>query len=252
MNVIEYLNLPKAAALNQRISIKSMVDFHQIKRQDEKLLRDHIHSIYLIGVLNESTIHIRPFKDDLMTYEEIHILHIRLKKSNKFAQINHKLHSFFPNPTLVIYSTDNQFVYSTAIKHLNPIKKNQVVIDDVYVSEQSPLNDSPSEKFLNKTSVINLKARNLKEYYESIIDIVYQQRLISIIQDYPEKIIKASKVKEALKLIEKLHFKLNQLRDEEKSLQTMRSKMENSILQKEIQSNIDSVTQTLKEAIKNG
>ena len=252
MNVIEYLNRPKAASLSQRISIKSIVDFHQLKRLDEKLLRDHIRSIYLIGVLNESTIHVRPFIDESMKYEEIHVLYVILKKDNKFSQLNQKLHVLFPNPTLIIFLSNDHHTYSTAIKHLYPSKKNQAVIDEVFMSEPSLLEDEVSQKFLKKTDLTSIKVSNLKEFYDYLINTVYQQRLISIIHDYPESILNTDLIKKALKNIENLNTQLNQLKADEKSLKTMRSKMENNMKQKQTQSNIDSVVQTIKEAIKHG
>ena len=252
MNVIEYLNRPKVASLSQRISIKSIVDAHQLNRLDEKLLRDHIRSIYLIGILNESTIHVRPFIIESMKYEEIHVLYVILKKDNKFAQVNQKLHVLFPNPTLIIFLSNDHHTYSTANKHLNPIKKNQAVIDEVFMSEPSLLEDEVSEKFLKKTDFTSIRGSNLKEYYDSLINIVYQQRLISIIHEYPENTINTDLIKNALKKIEIMNSQLNQLKADEKSLKTMRSKMENNMKQKELQSNIDSVVQTIKEAIRRG
>jgi len=128
-------------------------------------------------------------------------------------------------------------------------RMDQAVIDEVFVSEKSELSDDASKKFLEKTNVKSINAANLKDFYEAIINIIYQQRLIKIIGDYPDKVINALKVKEALKELEMHQAELNKFKEQAASLQTMRSKMENHMSQKNVEKHIDSIIQSIKEAL---
>ena len=249
MNVIDFLNIPKLAAMHQRIAIQSIVDAHELSHAEEKLLRNHISSIYLIAALNESTINVRTHKDEDMVYEEIHILEIQLKHTKRLSSLNQKLHTLFPNPTFIIYTNEKMVIYSLALKHINKYEPNQAVIDEVFLSESSELLDKASKKFLDKTNLKNLKSTNLKDYYLELINIIYQQRLISIIDDYPDSVLDATKVKEALKELENLQSELNKTKEEATLLHTMRSKMENHMKHKEIETKIEYIIVNIKEAL---
>lgn len=249
MNAIDHLNIPDKAKLKQRIPVQTIVDAHELGRAEEKLLRNHISSIYLIAALNESTISVRTHKDEDMVYEEIHILDVQLKQTKKLSSLNQKLHSLFPNPTLIIYTNEKSHIYSLALKHMNKYEPNQAVIDEVFLSESSEFTDKVSKKFLDRTNLKNLEANNLKDFYLELIKIIYQQRLISIIDDYPDSVLDATKVKEALKDLEYLQAQLNKVKEEATSLRTMRSKMENHMKQKELETRIESIIVNIKEAL---
>ena len=241
MSLVDHLNIPEQAKMKQRIPVQAIVDAEELSHAEEKLLRDHISSIYLIAALNESTINVRTHKDEDMIYEEIHILDVKLKQTKKLGSLNQKLHTLFPNPTLIIYTNEKSHIYSLALKHMNKYEPNQAVIDEVFLSESS--------KLLDKTNLKNLEANNLKEYYLKLINIIYQQRLISIIDDYPDSVLGATKVKETLKELENLQAQLNKIKEEATLLHTMRSKMENHMKQNEIESRIESIVAIIKEVM---
>lgn len=249
MILLDYLNIPEKAKTKQRIPVQTIVDAHGLSHAEEKLLRDHISSIYLVAALNESTINVKTHKDEDMVYEEIHVFDVQLKQTKNLSSLNQKLHTLFPNPTLIIYSNEKSHIFSLALKHMNKYEPNQAVIDEVFLSEPSELIDKTSKKFLDKTNLKNLEANNLKDYYLELINIIYQQRLISIIDDYPDSALDATKVKEALKDLENLQAQLNKVKEEVTSLHTMRSKMENHMKQKEIESRIESIIGNIKEAL---
>lgn len=248
MNVLKALNIPKSAQTHQWIPIKTMVDSLNIDKKDEKLLRSHVESIYLKGLLNESTINIKATQDESMVYEEIHILQIKLKKRDKFSTLNHKLHSFFPNPTLFVFELQWTTI-SMAEKRINKQVSDRAVVDTVYTTGIFDPEDKNHVVFVEKLNLKKISAQDLKELYGFLIKIVYQERLIALVGAYPKNLLDPVFIKKSLKRIEYYQSELNQIRDEEKLATTMQDRMNIHMRKNSIQSSIESVKEDIKEAI---
>ena len=247
MKVIEYFNLPKLASQNRRIPVQTLVDVHELNKPEELMLRDHIQSIYLIGVLNEQTVHLKAQQDEKMLYEEIQILSVNLRDNKKVQTLDEALHSYFPNPTLIVYQFQLNFMFSTALKHLHQSIEERSVVDERYTSYFSDLGDEENMYFLNTLNLNDMKVRNLKDLYNRYSQLIYQQRLIKITETYPRNDIEPEILKSKLSQIENLQSKLNTLKEEAKSSKMMRSKMENHMQQKTIEDEINQITKSLKE-----
>ena len=247
MKVIEYFNLPKLASQNRRIPLQTLVDVHELNKSEELLLRDHIQSIYLMGVLNEQTVHLKAQQDENMFYEEIQILSVNLKDNKKVQTLDEALHSYFPNPTIIVYQFQFKFMFSTALKHLHQSIEERSVVDERYTSYFSDLVDEESLYFLNTLNLKDIKIKNLKDLYNRYSQLIYQQRLIKITGIYPRNDIEPKILKIKLSQFEQLQAKLNTLKEEAKSSKMMRSKMENHMHQKKIVDEIKQITKSLKE-----
>jgi len=251
MNILEALNIPESGQTHQWIPIKTMVDSLNIEKKDEKLLRSHIESIYLEGILNETTINIKATKDESMVYEEIHILYIKLKKRDKFSSLNQRLHTFFPNPTLIIF--DHQgLTLSIADKRINRQSPGRAIVEEVYTTQSFDPEANNHASFLETLNLKKIETQDLKAFYESLIRIIYQERLIHLIGIYPSKLLEPVFIKNALKRIEAYQSDLNQIQEDEKSANTMQDRMNIHMRQNEVQSKIESVKEEIKEAISHG
>ena len=66
MSVLDSLNIPTIPP--QRVPIKTLVEQLQPSPDNRRLIMDAVGRIDLVSLLNDQTIHIRPYKDDEYSY----------------------------------------------------------------------------------------------------------------------------------------------------------------------------------------
>ena len=74
MEFVELLNIPKCP--EQRIPVAEIVRQIEATSIEKKTLENHIASMHLVSILNQQTIRIRPYKDDMYSYQSIYIFDI--------------------------------------------------------------------------------------------------------------------------------------------------------------------------------
>ena len=100
MSLLEKLEIPTLQ--KQRIPVKTLIEQLQPTPENKRLIESHVGSIYLVSLLNQQTIHYRPYKDDDYSYQAIYVLQITLKKPDQLTDVSIQLHSAFPEPTLLL------------------------------------------------------------------------------------------------------------------------------------------------------
>jgi hypothetical protein len=212
--------------MKRRIPLKTIVDSYKLKKSDENLLRTQIKSIDLVSVLDSETTFLYSKETSDLNYEQIFVLDVELKSTNKNISLDKKLQSFFPNPTLIFYKYNEKFKLSSADKRLNLNDKTQSVVKDVFSSDFIDLEDKTLENVIMKLNYENKRYKNILELYKYYQNVIFGMVLKDILGYYPEKLFEAVFIKTAIKELEELKSELNQLNDEEKNLIGMNDKME--------------------------
>ena len=103
MSLLDSLNIPTLPP--QRVPLKTLIEQLQNSSSDNKrLIMNAVGRIDLVSLLNDQTIHIRPYKDDEYSYQAIYVLQITLKKEERLTDLSIQLHSAFPEPTIILFN----------------------------------------------------------------------------------------------------------------------------------------------------
>ena len=174
MTLLERLEIPTLQ--QQRIPVKTLIEQLQPIPENKRLIKSHVGSIYLVSLLNQQTIHFRPYKDDDYSYQVVYVLHITLKKQDQLTDVSMQLHSAFPEPTILLLEYGDKEWISVAPKHINKLDATKTVLDDVVVQQVDNSLD---------ISIKNLSATDLKDYYTQIVKLVYKIVVYNVIHIFP-------------------------------------------------------------------
>ena len=178
MSVLDSLNIPTIPP--QRVPIKTLVEQLQPSPDNRRLIMDAVGRIDLVSLLNDQTIHIRPYKDDEYSYQAIYVLQIALKKEERLTDLSIQLHSAFPEPTILLLNHGEKEWVSVVPKRINKLDQTRTVIDDIVVQQLN----SETNQYVNFN---NITAIDLKDYYLKIVQLVYKIGVYNVIHVFPKK-----------------------------------------------------------------
>lgn len=238
--IIESLKIPVLKP--QRVPVKTLLERLQPTVDNKKLITDRVNKIELISLLNNQTVHIRPYKDDEYSYQTIYVLQITLKGKDKLTELSSQLHSAFPEPTILIYQYGNDDWISVAPKRINKLDESKTVIEDIAVQEIK--NDAHQYLDLSKLSTVNLR-----EYYLSIVDRVYRIGVYSLTGLFPRNNIDC---KYFIKEYQRINASINSLKEQYKHASMKSEKMEIDDQIYDEEQNQKKLMQSIKGEVING
>lgn len=198
MSILERLHMPPME--RTRVPRKTLEEQIEVSPKEKKLLESHMASMYLVSLLNEQTIRIRAYKDDDYSFQAIYVFEIELKADDQLTAFSELVHSAFPESTLLILKYRNVTYLSGASKRINKLDRTKTVIDDSIWIELSKDID------IQVTQV-----RNLKEYYDALIKLLYRYKVLNVTGVFPQK---DGNYKGFIKQYETLMAQINKLKDD--------------------------------------
>lgn len=238
MRLLEKLEIPTLQ--KQRIPVKTLIEQLQPTLENKRLIESHVGSIYLVSLLNQQTIHYRPYKDDDYSYQAIYVLQITLKKPDQLTDVSIQLHSAFPEPTLLLLDYGENEWMSAAPKHINKLDATKTVLDDVVVQQVDNKLD---------ISLKHLSATDLKDYYTQIVQLVYKIGVYNVIHIFPTRNLD---YKNVIKEYQQITSNINILKEQYKKATMKSEKMDfdDQIYDEEMKQK--QLTKKLKGEISNG
>lgn len=211
MELIERLNVPLCQ--KTRVPVKTLVEQTDAEPSQKKLLESHIASMYLVSLLNQQTIRLRPYKDERYSFMAIYIFQVELKINDQLSDLTELIHSAFPESTLLLMKYQEKEYLSGAMKRINKNDSTKTVIEDsvwTVVDKEDDINLS------------TITTYDLKEYYEQIIKKIYSLKVKDITGIYPKG---DHDYKAIIKSYEGLNADLNKLKEEYSKATMMAEKM---------------------------
>lgn len=238
MRLLEKLEIPTLQ--KQRIPVRTLIEQLQPTLENKRLIESHVGSIYLVSLLNQQTIHYRPYKDDDYSYQAIYVLQITLKKPDQLTDVSIQLHSAFPEPTLLLLDYGENEWMSAAPKHINKLDATKTVLDDVVVQQVDNKLD---------ISLKHLSATDLKDYYTQIVQLVYKIGVYNVIHIFPTRNLD---YKNVIKEYQQITSNINILKEQYKKATMKSEKMDfdDQIYDEEMKQK--QLTKKLKGEISNG
>ena len=197
----DYLGIPKAGTVNQRVAIKDIIEQLSLSGSEKKLFESDIYSVHLIGVLDADTIHVLPYRDEEYLYETIYVIKAILKSNDHFSFVVETIHAAFPNPLIIIFEKDEKWVISLAPKRINKNNSNKSVFESVYSTDWFTVDDQ-HRRMLENLNLSEKTSANMKGLYEVFLANAYSERLIRFIGCYPSKIPQGFATIQRIKLLE--------------------------------------------------
>ena len=167
MDLLERLNMPPCK--KTRVPVKALEEQLEADSKQKKMLTKHIASMHLVSLINEQTARIRAYTDENYSFQAIYVFEIELKTSDQLTEFTELVHSAFPESTLLILKYRGTIYLSGARKRINKQDSTKTVIEDLICAEVS-----------NDFMAWNIKENNLKEYYESLINILYRYKVMNV------------------------------------------------------------------------
>lgn len=238
MSLLEKLEIPTLQ--KQRIPVKTLIEQLQPTPENKRLIESHVGSIYLVSLLNQQTIHFRPYKDEDYSYQAIYVLQITLKKPDQLTDVSIQLHSAFPEPTLLLLDYGENEWMSAAPKHINKLDATKTVLDDVVVQQVDNKLD---------ISLKHLSATDLKDYYTQIVQLVYKIGVYNVIHIFPTRNLD---YKNVIKEYQQITSNINILKEQYKKATMKSEKMDidDQIYDEEMKQK--QLTKKIKGEISNG
>lgn len=208
------LNIPTLPP--QRVPIKTLIEQLQPSSDNKRLIMDAVGRIDLVSLLNDQTIHIRPYKDDEYSYQAIYILQITLKKEERLTDLSIQLHSAFPEPTILLFNHGEKEWISVAPKRINKLDQTKTVIDDIVVQQLN----GETNQYVNFN---NITAIDLKNYYQQIVQLIYKVGVYNMIHVFPKKDMD---YKSVIKEYQQITTTINNLKEQYKKATMKSEKMD--------------------------
>ena len=223
-SVIEALDLPRDAVVDQRVPKKLLVEQGAPTAADKRKIMDGIEELHWVAALKPNNIGVPAFKDATREYLEVSVLTAELRATAKAPRLIELIHRAIPYPLLLVSAHNGSVALSMANKRWSQGEGGKVVIEDV---RQIPLNtDAPSPEetaFLENMGVSRLPARDLFALYGGWLDRLAALEAARITGSFrlPESPERAAVVTECLGMHTRLKRDLAILRaraDKEKQL----------------------------------
>lgn len=209
MDILERLKMPPCD--RTRVPVKTLEEQLEADAKQKKLLSSHIASMYLVSLLNEQTVRIRAYKDDNYSFQAVYVFEIDLKVNDQLTDFTELVHSAFPESTLLILKCRDKTYLSGASKRINKLDKTRTVLEDsIWIEVPEGL------------QVQDIEESNLREYYESIIRLLYRYKVLNVTGVFP---VKDGDYKDSIKQYEQLTAQINKLKEEYSAASMRNEKM---------------------------
>jgi len=209
MDVLERLKMPPCD--RTRVPVKTLEEQLEADAKQKKLLSNHIASMYLVSLLNEQTIRIRAYKDDDYSFQAVYVFEIELKANDQLTDFTELVHSAFPESTLLILRYKDKTYLSGASKRINKLDRTRTVLEDsIWIEVPDGLKAQ------------DIKEANLREYYESLIRLLYRYKVLNVTGVFP---VKDGEYKGSIKQYEQLMAQINKLKEEYSAASMRNEKM---------------------------
>ena len=198
MDILERLNMPPCE--KTRVPVKTLEEQLEADSKQKKMLTKHIASMHLVSLLNEQTVRIRSYTDENYSFQAIYVFEIELKVKDQLTEFTELIHSAFPESTLLILNHKGTTYLSGASKRINKQDRTRTVIEDLIWIEVP--DDFKAQ---------DIKENNLREYYESLIRLIYRYKVMNVTGVFP---LKDGEYKGTIKQYEQIIARINKLKED--------------------------------------
>lgn len=232
IDILQYFNLPESCFFGSNIPKKMFYDTGSLNSSDKKLFTDTIKKITLNNQLNEQTINIRSYKDDIRLYEEIAFITINLEEDKKYKRIAQIVQQTIPYPIVLFFEWDEKSLINVCHKRINQADSSKNTVEEYHVTDWLDMESLSinEDQFLKGLEVQNLSHANLYNFYSGIVDRVILYKASKYSNDFNSiKDMDANEVNQILEKIEQIDYEILSMRSRIKNEVHFNKKMQMNV-----------------------
>jgi len=250
--IIESLNIPPKARVDQRIPKKTLVEHGTNSSSDKKLVQEGIEELFWVAALKPHNVGIPEFRDESRTYGEIAVLSFVVRPKAKRSRLVELIHRAIPYPTLLFGQQDDILFASVANKRNALNQADAVVIDGEPFFVEWPeiqTGSPPVSEFLPTLSLACVPRKHLLEtchhYRNQMIGLRSAQLTGLYIPAITESDAKVQEV--SLARIESLRAEIAALRAQANRERTMNRRVDLNLSVQRLESELSELMRGLRE-----
>lgn len=169
-DVLEALQLPGGALVNQRVPKKLLIENGAPTAADKQQINEGIEEIHWVAALKPSNCGVPEFRDEQREYLEIAVLHLSLRSDARQPRLVELLHRAVPYPMLLVTSQQADLQLSLAHQRWSQNEAGKVVLDGELVHAEIGDGGSMVMEFLSAMAITQQPRGNLYRLYQGWID----------------------------------------------------------------------------------
>jgi hypothetical protein len=215
-DLIDALNLPKGARVDQRVPKKLLVENGAPTAADKRQINEGIDELRWLATLKPTTIAVPEYRDDTREYLEIAVLHLLLRPAGKVKRLNELVHRAVPYPVWLITEQAPQLTVSLAHKRWSYGEADKTVLDgeliEGHLDDEFPT--AVTEGFLGALSLERQPRGTLRALYQGWVDTVLALQAAQITGNFAslKSTEQAAARRDALQVCEQLESRMTALR----------------------------------------
>lgn len=209
--------IPKESLINKTIFKKLFYENGNLNKSEVGVFTNNIKKITLLFSLNEGSINIKSYRDDIREYEELAIIQIDINDKTKSNRVGEIVQRTIPYPIIIIFNNEDEIQLNLASKTINKADTSKNTIEEIIRSHWiDRRNLNPIEEDFIES--LNLKELSFSNFYAFYMDIFNRVFLLKVAQYTGGYKILLSEDLDRIKGIERSIYekekKLNSLRRE--------------------------------------
>ncbi len=180
--MVDALNLPVGARIDQRVPKKMLVEHGAPTPADKRKLTDGIEEVLWLASLKPTTIGVPAFQDDVREYLEIAVLTAKLRPGANAAQIAGLVHRAIPYPVLLLATQGEGLFISVAHLRQSKVKSRATVLEDNLEAATLTADMAPNlaAAFASAMAVARQPRADLYKFYHGWLDALIALRAAQI------------------------------------------------------------------------
>jgi len=186
---IKKWSIPETCKVDKNIYKKYFYEKGDFKYYDKKTFISDIEKITWLYTLKEDTIPIKPYRNNELDYTEIAIIHVKLKKKNRYQRIADIMQRTIPYPLAIIFIHDNQILINVAHKRINKQDNEKSTYEELLFTKWINLSNLKDidEDFLNSIDINNYSYINFYKFYSDLVKRIIVFNVAGITDEYKLK-----------------------------------------------------------------
>ena len=241
----EYLDYPEECKYGIKIDKKQVYEEARLKTRDKKTFTDNVEKITWSYYLKPEILNIPAYTDELRVYDEVEIIEIQLRNTEKINRIADILLRFIPYPILLIFEISGRIrIYASHIRE-HGADSTKITLDDKYgmvSTDWINLNniDETSKILIDNLKLKNLNNTNIFELYKDIYNAILTYN--GSRKKGNKTKLQPKEIKEKLDKIHKYEYEIslniNQIEEETNFNEKMKLNIKNKELKDKIEKTI--------------
>lgn len=250
ITIIDALNIPSEALVNQRIPKKLLLEQGIPTAADKRLIREALAELFWVAALKSSTLGIPVYRDSLREYLEIAVLTASLRTLERLTRLTELLHRVIPYPVVLIVSDPETVSLSLIHKRWALSESEKTVLDGELdsVTFSGDILPSVEQDFLRAINLNNQPRDDLFALYQGWIDCLTALTAARITGHFqvPQSADEALSLREALKAYEQIQRSIALAHAQAEREPLIKRRVELNLELKRLKTELAAIEQTLR------